>query len=186
VKTYRHVNAWARSLALLALVFSLGQSACSGAFEHASAEAISVDESRPKISDKDAKKLQSDFTKAQFQEQKQLRDRHAQELKDFIKQQKRDLDAYKTDSTKRVKDFIGDHRGHGEEIRAFVRDDRAKYDVYRKGQVEALRKKRDDQKNERNALHAAQENNQLVFKAYLDKGFTPPETLWPGHSPAAK
>src|SRR6185437_1046410 len=121
VKHHPCVNSWSRGTALLFLALSAVLSACSGAFEHASAEPTVIDESRPKITGTDAQKLQADFSKAQFQEQKQVRDRHAQELKDFIKQQKRDLDAYKAESTKRVKEFIGDHRGQGKEIRAFVR-----------------------------------------------------------------
>ena len=168
-----------KSLISLALFSILGFSGCTQPPNGAVAENISINPAAPPIAEADGRKLLSDFTKAQFKEMKQVRDRHTQELKELTKKQKVELTELEKQSSAAEKKFYKDHRGEGRLIRDFVKDSRNKHDQFKKDQLDVRRKRRQEQESERKAMLATQDSNREIFRAYLKKGLRPPESLWP-------
>ena len=103
----------------------------------------------------------------------------------MVERQKRELREWEKAAIKKKHEFLDANRGQGKVIRDYVRDDRLKHDGFRKAQIEARKKRREEQEKERVALKATQDANLDVFKAYLKQGLRPPEALWPGNKTAA-
>src|SRR5437867_2298972 len=110
------------------------------AFAGATADVVSVDPSASPIPEREGRNYLRDFTQAQFVELKQMRDRHARELKELVEQQKKELAEYEEKGRVLEKTYIDEHRGKGKEIRPFIKQHRAEHDAFKKTLIETRKK----------------------------------------------
>lgn len=133
---------------------------------------------QPPISPKDAKKLESEFLKAQRNELKALEHRQKIEMQNLKAEQKNRRNAFeKTEQGKRHQFFV-DHP-NGPDRRAYIQDFMARRQVMLNIQGD----ERNERQREQRAAHQALKDDQQVrlqeFQDFLRHGQRPPDRLWP-------